>query len=156
MAPGKVKFFMVRVDYFTKWVEAEPLATITSRKVEKFIWQYIIIRFRLPIVLTMDNEKQFDCYTLREYLNDFKINVAYFSVCNPQCNGQAEATNKQILNGLKKNLDETKGRWSEVLYDVLWSLRTTPKEATGHTPFRLVYGTEALIPIEIGVLTLRT
>ena len=122
---------------------------ITSRKVEKFIWQHIITRFGLPIVLTMDNGKQFDCGPLREYLSDFKINVAYSSVCTPQCNGQAEATNKQILNGLKKKLDEAKGRWSEVLYDVLWSLRTTPKEATRQTPFRLVYGTEALLPVEL-------
>ena len=78
----------------------------------------------------MDNGKQVDCNTLREYLSDFKINVAYSSVCNPQCNGQAEAANKKILNGLKKNVDEAKGRWSEFLYDVLWSLRTTPKVAT--------------------------
>ena len=89
---------------------------------------------------------QFDCDTLRRYLSDFKINVAYSSVCNPQCNSQAEATNKQILNGLKKKLDEAKGRWFEVLYDVLWSLRTTPIEATGQTPFRLVYGTIVKVP----------
>ena len=156
VAPGGVKFLIVGVDYFTKWVEAKPLATITSRKVEKFIWQHIIIRFGLPIILTTDNGKKFDCNTLREYLSDFKINIAYSLVCNPQCNGQVETANKQIVNGLKKKLDEAKGRWSEVLYDVLWSLKTTPKEATGHTPFRLVYRMEALLPLEIGVPTLRT
>ena len=104
----------------------------------------------------MNNGKQFDCDTLRRYLSDFKINVAYSSVCNPQCNGQAEVANKQILNGLKKKLDEAKGRWSEVLYDVLWSFRTAPKEAIGQTPFRLVYGPEVLLSVEIGVPTLRT
>ena len=156
VALGGVKFLIVGGDYFTKWVEAEPLATITSKKVEKFIWQHMITRFGLPIVLTMDNGKQFDYSTLREYLSDFKISVAYSSVYNPQCNGQAETDNKQILNGLKKKLNEAKGTWSKVLYDVLWSLRTTPKEATGQTPFRLVYGTETLLRVEIGVPTLHS
>ena len=59
--PKRVKFLIVGVDYFTRWVEAEPLATITLRKVEKFIWPHIITRFGLPIVLTVDNGKQFDC-----------------------------------------------------------------------------------------------
>ena len=94
MALGGAKFFIVGVDCFTKWVEAKPLATITSRKVEKFIWQHVITRFGLPIVLTMENGKQFDYDTLRKYLNGFKINVAYSSVCNPQCNAKL----KQPIN----------------------------------------------------------
>lgn len=137
VAPGGVKFLIMGVDYFTKWIATEPLAIITSRKIEKFIWQHIITRFGLPIVLTMDIGKQFDCDTLRAYLSDFKIHVTYSSICNPQCNGQAEAANKQILNGLKKKLDEAKGKWSDILYDVLWSLGTTPKEATGQTPIQV-------------------
>lgn len=149
VALGVVRFLILGVDYFTKWVEAESLATITSRKVERFIWHHIIIRFGLRSVLTIDNGKQFDCNTLRKYLSGFKINVAYSSISNPQWNGQVEATNKQILNGLKIKLDEAKGRWSEFLYDVLWSLRTTPKYPTGQSSFRLVNGTEALLPIEL-------
>ena len=103
----------------------------------------------------MDNGTQFDCATLRKYLKDFKIAVAYSSVCNPQCNSLAEAANKQILNGLQKKLENAKARWIDDIYDVLWSLRTTVKEATGQTPFKLVYGSEALLPVEIGVQSTR-
>ena len=60
------------------------------------------------------------------------------------------------MNGLKIKLDEVQGRWAEELYDVLWSLSTTPKEATRKTLFRLVCGIEALLPIEIVVQTIRT
>ena len=144
------KFLIVAIDYFTKWVEAESLGIITSRKVEKFIWQNIITRFGLPRVLTFDNGTQFDCATLRKYLEDFKIAVAYSSVCNPQ---RAEATNKQILNALQKSRKTQKpDGW---INDVLCSLRTTVKETTGQTPFRLVYGLEALLPVEIRVQTRR-
>ena len=146
---------IVAIDYFTKWIEAESLAKITSRKVEKFIWQNIITRFGLPRVLTVDNGTQFDCATLRKYLEDFKIVVAYLSVCNPHCNGQAEAVNKKILYGLQKKLEDAKAKWIDEIFDVLWSLRTTVKEATGQTPFRVVYGSEALLPVEIGLQTVR-
>ncbi|XP_070025355.1 uncharacterized protein [Nicotiana sylvestris] len=69
---------------------------------------------------------------------------------HPVGNGQAESTNKVIINNLKKRLEESKGNWPEVLPGVLWAYRTTAKTSTGETPFSLVYGAEALIPVEIG------
>ncbi|XP_075088250.1 uncharacterized protein LOC142170275 [Nicotiana tabacum] len=69
---------------------------------------------------------------------------------HPVGNGQAKSTNKVIINNLKKRLEESKGNWPEVLLGVLWAYRTMAKTSTGETPFSLVYGTEALIPVEIG------
>jgi hypothetical protein len=60
-AQGNFKFAVVAVDYFTKWIEARPLATITSATIRKFFWQQIICRFGVPKELTVDNGKQFDC-----------------------------------------------------------------------------------------------
>ncbi|XP_070004988.1 uncharacterized protein [Nicotiana sylvestris] len=68
---------------------------------------------------------------------------------HPVGNGQADSINKVIINNLKK-LEESKGNWPEVLPGVLWAYRTTTKTSTGETPFSLVYGAEALIPVEIG------
>ncbi|XP_048491398.1 uncharacterized protein LOC125492724 [Beta vulgaris subsp. vulgaris] len=68
-----------------------------------------------------------------------------------QSNGQAEAANKQILHALKKRLDELKGAWADMVPAVLWSNRTTEKEATGETPFRLAFGAEAVLPVEVGL-----
>ena len=81
--------------------------------------------------------------------------MAYSSICNLQCNGQAEAANKQILNSLLKKLDEAKARWVYEIYNVLLSLRTTVKEATSQTPFIFVFGSEALLPVKIRVQTIR-
>ena len=60
------------------------------------------------------------------------------------------------MNGLKKRLDEAKGKWVEELPHVLWAYRTTPRRSTGETPFSMTYGAEAVIPLEIGFPTLRT
>nr|XP_025678020.1 uncharacterized protein LOC112777850 [Arachis hypogaea] len=96
-APGQLRYLIVAIDYYTKWIEAEPL-----------------------------------------------------SVEHPQTNGQVESANKIIVKGLKKRLDEAKGLWADELGSVLWSYRTTPQTTTGETPFRLTYGVEAVIPVEIG------
>ncbi|XP_070007801.1 uncharacterized protein [Nicotiana sylvestris] len=69
---------------------------------------------------------------------------------HPVGNGQDESTNKVIINNLMKRLEESKGNCPEVLPGVLWAYRTTAKTSTGETPFSLVYGAEALIPVEIG------
>ncbi|XP_030922894.1 protein NYNRIN-like [Quercus lobata] len=71
-------------------------------------------------------------------------------------NGQAEAVNKTIMNGLKKRLDDAKGRWVEELAHVLWTYRTMPRRSTGETPFSMTYGAEAVIPLEVNFPTQRT
>ncbi|XP_075095061.1 uncharacterized protein LOC142173381 [Nicotiana tabacum] len=69
---------------------------------------------------------------------------------HPVVNGKVESTNKVIINNLKTRLEESKGKWPEVLPGVLWAYRTTAKIGIRETLFSLVYGVEALIPIEIG------
>ncbi|XP_077241592.1 uncharacterized protein LOC143882069 [Tasmannia lanceolata] len=75
----------------------------------------------------------------------------FTSVAHPQTNGQTEVTNRILLQGIKKRLDEKGGRWADELYHVFWAYRTTPRTATGESPFNLSFGTEAIIPIDIGV-----
>ena len=60
------------------------------------------------------------------------------------------------MNGLKKRLDDTKGRWVEELPHVLWTYRTTPQKSTGETPFSMTYGAEAVITLENGFPTMRS
>jgi len=75
---------------------------------------------------------------------------------HPQANGLAEAANRVILRGIHRRLDTAKTRWAEELRAVLWAYRTTPHSTTSESPFRLTYGTEAVIPIELTELTWRT
>ena len=70
-------------------------------------------------------------------------------------NGQTEVTNRTLLKIIKTKLDDAKGAWPEELPNVLWAYRTTARTPTRETPFRLTYGTEAVIPIEVGVTSIR-
>ena len=60
------------------------------------------------------------------------------------------------MSGLKKRLDDAKGKWVEKLPYVLWTYRTTPRRSTRETPFSMSYEAEAVIPLETGFPTLRT
>ena len=149
------KYLLVGTDYFTKWVETKPLANIRDVDVKRFIWKNIVTRFRVPHVLILDNDLQFDSKMFRRYCGELGITNRYSTPTYPQGNGQAEAVNKVIVNGLKKRLDDAKGKWVEELPHVLWTYRTTPRSSTGETPFSMTYGAEAVIPLETGFPTSR-
>ena len=153
---GNKKYLLVCIDYFTKWVESEPLANIRDVDVKRFIWKNIITRFEVPYALISDNGLQFDSKAFRKYCSDLGINNRYSTPAYPQGNGQAETVNKVIVNGLKKRLDDAKGKWIEELPHVLWTYQTTPWKSIGETPFSMMYGVEAVIPLENGFPTMRT
>ncbi|KAK3009129.1 hypothetical protein RJ639_013704 [Escallonia herrerae] len=155
MATGQRRFVIVTIDYFTKWTEAEPLATITASKCEEFFWKNIVCRFGVPKILITDNGKQFDNSNFRSFCEGLSINLRFTSVAHPQSNGQTENMNRSILQGLKRKLDDAKGAWVDELPKVLWAYRTTPHSVTGETPFLLCFGIEALLPIEVGLPTVR-
>ncbi|KAL0429035.1 UNVERIFIED_CONTAM: hypothetical protein Sradi_0529500 [Sesamum radiatum] len=129
-APGQREYLIVAVDYFSKWVEAEALSKITEKEVMKFAWKNIVCRFGIPRAFVMDNGTQFQGAKLRQWCEELKIKQYY-------------------------TLEEAKGNWVDELPGVLWAYRTTPRRSTRESPFSLVYGTEAVVPVEIGEETLR-
>ena len=146
---------MVGTDYFTKWVEAEPLANIRDADTKKFIWRNIVTRFGVPPALISNNGLQFDSKAFRRYCCKLGIANRYSTPAYPQGNGQAEAVNKVIVNGLKKRLDDANGRWVDELPHVLWTYQNTLRRSTGEMPFAMTYGAEAVIPLEANFPMLR-
>nr|XP_025703592.1 uncharacterized protein LOC112805418 [Arachis hypogaea] len=119
-------------------------------QVKKFMWRQVITRFGIPEIVISDNGTQFTDRKFTEFLIGLGIRQKFSSVKHPQTNGQVESANKIILLGLKKRLDNKKGAWADELASVLWSYCTTEQSSTGETPFRLTYGLDAVIPVEIG------
>ncbi|XP_017225060.2 uncharacterized protein LOC108201281 [Daucus carota subsp. sativus] len=148
-AKGDLRYLLVSIDYMTKWVEAKAMRTINQQDVIRFM-DNILMRFGLPRVLVSDNGPQFIGSDFESYLAERGIKHKKSSVAYPQGNGQVEVTNRILLRGIEKRLEESKSKWPEELPHVLWSYRTSPRTSTGETPFKLAYGTEAMLPIEVG------
>ena len=89
----QLKFQVVGIEYFTKWLEAEALATITEKNIRNFVQRNIICRYRIPRVLVSDNGKQFDNNAFRDFCSELGIKYHYSSPAHSQANGQVEVTN---------------------------------------------------------------
>ena len=79
----QLKFLVVGIDYFTKLVEAEPLATITEKSIRSFVWRNIIYRYEIPRVLVLDNGKQFNNSAFRDFCSQLSIKNHYSSLAHP-------------------------------------------------------------------------
>ena len=73
----------------------------------------------------------------------------FASVEHPYTNGQVESANRALLRGLKRRLEKAKGAWAEEVPRIVWAYHTTPQSSTMEMPFNLVYGSDAMILVEI-------
>nr|GEX44494.1 reverse transcriptase domain-containing protein [Tanacetum cinerariifolium] len=118
------------IDYFTKWIEAKHVATVMGA--------------------------QFRDNPFKDLCEKLCIRQCFAFVKHPQANGLVERVNRSLGEGIKARLDERSKNWLEEISHVLWAHRTMIKSINGETPFSLTYGMEAVIPVEIGMPTLRT
>ena len=100
-AVRQLKFLVVGIDYFTKWMEAKALATITEKNIRNFVWRNIICRYGIPRVLVSGNGKQFDNSAFKDFCLELGIKNHYSSPAHPQANGQVKVTNWSLLKIIK-------------------------------------------------------
>nr|KYP57968.1 Pol polyprotein [Cajanus cajan]KYP57996.1 Pol polyprotein [Cajanus cajan] len=121
----QLKFLLVAINYFTKWIKACPLAKITTKNIRKFTWKSIICRFGIPHSLVTDNGRQFITQSFEDFLRELGIKHLPTLVEHLQTNGQVEAANKVVLRELKKRLGNAKGQWADELPSILWAYHCT-------------------------------
>jgi hypothetical protein len=156
--PGSSKghrFILVATNYFTKWTEVVPLRNMTHREVISFLQEHIIYRFGVPQTLTTDQGPSFMPHKFMELVESMKIKLLNSSPYYAQANGLVEASNKVLIKIIKKRIKDNPRRWHEKLSEALWVHRTSRHRATKVTTFELVYGQEAVLPMAIGLQSLR-
>ncbi|XP_057954124.1 uncharacterized protein LOC131148417 [Malania oleifera] len=148
------RFIFVAIDYFTKWVEAASYSNVTQNVINRFIRRELICRYGIPERIISDNAKNLNNEVMTKLCSQFKVKHHNSAPYRPQMNGAVEAANKNIKSILEK-MTETYRDWHEKLPFALLAYRTTVRTSTGATPFSLVYGMEAVIPIEVEIPSLR-
>ncbi|GJU80734.1 reverse transcriptase domain-containing protein [Tanacetum coccineum] len=136
--------------------EAKAETIITGKQVKNFSFDNIVCRFGIPATIITDNGTQLINDPFKSWAEGLGIKLLSTSVYHPQANGAMERANQSTMQGIKTRLYQEVGAWVEELPNVLWAHRTTPKMSNGETPFCLAYGTETVIPAEIGIPTRRT
>ncbi|KAI9083290.1 hypothetical protein K1719_034822 [Acacia pycnantha] len=116
-APGQLRWLIVAIDYFTKWIEAKSLTTITSARVQQFVQQNVFSQFGVLTEVVTDNGTQFTDKRFQGMVVDLSVKHHFASIKHPQSNGQAEAANKVVVDGLRKRMEDAESSWVEQLYN---------------------------------------
>ncbi|CAL9024138.1 unnamed protein product, partial [Prunus brigantina] len=148
-------WILTATEYFTKWVEAVSLRKAKGVAIANFIREYIMCRFRIPYKIVTNNGTPFVNKQMSLTLSAYGVKHRRSTPYYPQGNGQAKATNKTLLRILGKMVYEYERGWGVHLPDALWAYRTSPRSATGFSPYSLVYGSDAISPVEITIPTAR-
>ena len=148
-------YIIVAVDYFTKWAEAMLIYTNDARTAALFLFNHVIARFGIPKSIVTDHGTHFCNAMMAELTRMLRLDHEHSSPYYPQANGQVESINRVLKTMLQRMVGAHKSNWHVQLFSALWAYRTSAKTATGFTPFQLVYGLEAVLPIECEIPSLR-
>ena len=148
------EFILVAIDYFTKWVEACSFKNVTQVTVTRFVKNNIICRYGMPEMLIIDNASNLNNRMMDHLCQQFKIQHHNSAPYRPKMNGAVEAANKNVKKILSK-MTETYKDWHKHLPYALCAYRTSVRTSVGATPCSLVYGMEAVLPIEVEIPSLR-
>ena len=146
--PSVNKVIVTLTDYFSKWVEAAPVPTKEAKHVAVFLYK-MFLQYGCPQEIVTDQGREF-CNRLVDLLKEktgfvHKITSAY----HPQSNGLDERSNQTLKAQLQKLVNDQQDNWDELLPSILFSYRTSKHDSTRCTPFLLMYGREARLPIDV-------
>ncbi|GKU93239.1 hypothetical protein SLEP1_g6847 [Rubroshorea leprosula] len=148
-------FIIVATNYFTKWVEAKPMKKIDQTDIIKFLKEEIIHRFGLPETVTSDQGTVFVGAQVEAFAKEMGFRLLTSTPHYAQANGQAEASNRIVINLLEKMVDDNPRCWHELLSDTIWAYKTSQRSSIKVTPFSLTYGHDAVLPMELSTRSLR-
>ncbi|XP_070023126.1 uncharacterized protein [Nicotiana sylvestris] len=132
-ASNEHKFILVSIVYFTKWVEAITLKSVTKKDVVDFVHSNLICHFGIPATIITDNASNLNRHLMREMCEQFKIMYQNSTRFHPKANGAVEAANKNIKKILRKMIQCSR-QWHKKLHFALMGYRTTVCTSVGATP----------------------
>ena len=143
------------VDYFTQWAEAMPTFSVDGKTSATFIFNHIIARFDVPQAIIIEHGSHFRNVMMIELTDQLGLHHDSSTLYYLQANILVEAINKVLVTMIRRIIGIHKTNWHSMLFSALWAYRTSVKTSTGFTPFQLIYGLEAVLPIECEIPSLK-
>ena len=142
------QYCITLTDYFSKWAEACPIPTKESRHVAGFLYK-MFLRHGCSLEIVSDQGREFcnQIVDALEELTGFKHRMT--SAYHPQPNGLDERFNQILISQLQKLVNNCQDDWDDLLDNILFAYRTNHQDSTKCTPFLLMYGREARLPIDV-------
>jgi len=142
-------YIAVAVDYLTKWPEARAIPDATADSVAAFFYEDIICRHGCPKELVSDNGSAFISQMVEKLLQQHQVKHRLISPYHPQSNGLVEQFNRTLCKAVAKYVQLVEEDWDRFIPSVLFAYRTMKHNTTKYEPFKLVYGRNAITPLDL-------
>jgi transposase InsO family protein len=145
----RFEHILVMDDYLSKWVESMPCRKASMEEFIAMIKSMIFPRFGTPRILISDGGTHFTEKNFKKCLSKLEIEHRVSRAYDPQTNGKAETSNRQLKSILNKTIEKGGRDWEKKLDGALWAYRTSFKTPIGMTPYQFVYGKACHLPVEL-------
>lgn len=139
------------VDYLKKWVITKATPAATTKELVDFFNKRIVLQHVAPVSLISDRGRSFTSDYAEKLFLALETNHLVTTAYHPQCNGPMERFNHTFAEILSMYVDSSHDDWDESVDYVTFGYNTGHQESTGFSPFYLLYGREALLPIDIAL-----
>ena len=146
---GGNSYILVVGDYFTRWTEAYPIPNQEAATVAKKLTEEFFFRFSPPEQLHTDQGRQFESELVSEICKLLGIAKTHMTPYYPQSDGLIERFNRTLLSMLATTAAERPFDWEEYLRPLCMAYNTSVQATTGYTPFSLMFGRQARMPIDL-------
>ena len=143
------RYVLVVGDYFTRWMECFAIPDQEAETVARKLVDEVFCRFSPPEQLHSDQGRQFESVLIRQICNILKIEKSRTTAYHPQCDGLVERFNRTLKHMLATTLIDHPFDWEDRLRKVCMAYNSSVHASTGYTPFYLMFGREARLPIDI-------
>ena len=143
------KHLLVVMDHFTKWSEVFPTKDQKAVTVAEILVSKVFSRFGPPVVIHSDQGSNFESNLMKEICNLMGIHKSRTSAYHPQGDGQIERHNRTIQDILASYVSQHKDDWDLWVDIAVYAYNTSVHDATGYSPYELVFGRVARTPVEL-------
>jgi hypothetical protein len=143
------KWILTATEYFSKWVEAIPTRNATDAIVISFLEENILSRFGCPQKIVTDNAQAFNSMSMISFCKKYNIVLGHSMDYYPQGNRLVDSSNKIMITIIKKVLTGNNKSWHVHLKYALWANKIGTKRSIRMSPFRMVYGIDVILPINL-------
>lgn len=140
---------LVVTDHYTRYAQAFPTKDQKALTVAKVLWEKYFVHYGLPARIHSDQGRDFESRLIKELLSMLGIRKSRTSPYHPQGDAQPERFNRTLLAMLGTMDTVKKQCWSQHISQLVHAYNCTKNDATGYSPYCLMFGREARLPVDI-------